>query len=238
MLKPELEAWQQSVLVAAERWCRTLDADVRHEGDVGRARDALRRAIGYPCGCFSTCLPPADDEAPGDDGTERLVVIGYEVPTLNRVKYMHWSRRKRDKAMLRMQLASQLVTESGHRHRHGKRMPKPVPRRCHFRILRRRVNGLDEDNVIGGMKDFVDCVEAVGLIWEDSPLWFRPSYQLVKAGPDGPGIELELWDVPQTTWTDAQARAVERATAKAEDPAWVRKERTQALAAKTMRGRR
>ena len=228
MLKPELEAWRADVLAQGERWCRAMDAGPGHDGDVGRARDALRRVLGMPSGCYSDFLPdPVDDEAPGDAPVERFRVIGYEVPTLNRVRHLHWSRRKREKEMLRTQLVAQLRNADGeHTGRHGRRMPAPVPRRCHLTIWRRRVNGVDEDNIIGGCKDLHDCIEAVGLVWEDSPLWYRPSYALRKCDLEHPpGVDLELWDVPQTTWTDAQARVVERAKYRGGEPAWVRKDR-------------
>jgi len=240
MRKPELVRWREDVLAAGERWCRAMDAGPGHDGDVGRARDAMRHALGFPPECFSTFLPPVpvDDEAPGDLPVEKLEVLGYEVPTLNRVKHLHWSRRKRDRDMLKMQIVQQLRQPDGpangggaHRGRHGRRMPKPVPRRCHLTIYRRRVRGVDEDNIIGGCKDLHDCIEAVGLIWEDSPLWYRPSYELRKCdNRNGPGVELELWDVPQTTWTDAQRRVVERAKLQELQPAWVRKDRARAKA--------
>lgn len=176
------------LLEAVRSYLRALD-----EGspDVDTSMDTLRALSGMQLG---TDLLDSRHQQP-----EYFNLI-YEVPSLN--ERLRCSERKRSKQNAAVE--AQLVAQMGGR-RHAPALPCLVTMKAH------RHRMLDDDNLIGGLKDLLDCLVMVGLLWDDSRSWAWPEYDQELCGKAAPHVEIAILPIPAELWTADQARAVKSA---------------------------
>jgi len=91
------------------------------------------------------------------------IIIPIVTPSLNELINMHYH----DKARLKKSYKAHI---EGAVHDMGmkiERMKRPKKRTVKIYSFRKRE--CDRDNLIGGMKPFIDAIRELGLIWDDSP---------------------------------------------------------------------
>lgn len=203
----------EAVLRLDERlaaWCAAQDHGIP---DLALQRSMeLREAAGYPVtGDVGkrVSVPMAQSWGEHLEGlpedVERPVALNllYKHRSLKKLAMTHWGQRERE----RQALAAQVMVQSRQDHNRASAAPLPIPRRIHYQVFRRQ-RMKDLDNLIGGLKDVQDVIEAAGLIWEDSMEWIVPTYVQDTCGKTPPRVEVLIWDIPESTWTDAQRQVV------------------------------
>jgi hypothetical protein len=113
-----------------------------------------------------------------------LVTIKRRVPSQNQVQYGHWSRYAKERDMWFILLRQQLPPQQS----------VTVPTRIAIRSFRTRL--LDYANLVGGAKPIPDCLIRLGYLKDDSPDWFRCTYEQFRVGKDEERTEIEFlpWD--------------------------------------------
>jgi len=91
------------------------------------------------------------------------VTIKTLTPSLNKLLRMHWAERKKQKDDLAWEVYAELE----------KRNPgyevMLIPQKARLEITSYRKSFLDKDNFIGGLKQLVDVIKELRLIYDDSP---------------------------------------------------------------------
>lgn len=113
-----------------------------------------------------------------------MLTVKRRVPSQNRSQYSHWSRYTKERdawyVLLRGQLSPIASVEQ--------------PMRLAIRSYRLRL--LDYANLVGGAKPIPDCLVRLGYLKDDSPQWFRCSYEQfqVPSADERTEIEFLPWD--------------------------------------------
>lgn len=114
----------------------------------------------------------------------RIITIKRRVPSQNKSQYSHWRHYTRERdawyVLLRSALSPRGLVE--------------YPVRIAIRSYRNRL--VDYANLVGGAKPIPDCLKRLGYLKDDSPRWFRCSYEQfqVPRGEERTEIEFLAWD--------------------------------------------
>ncbi|NRA38002.1 MAG: hypothetical protein HRU15_07675 [Planctomycetes bacterium] len=114
----------------------------------------------------------------------KVVTIRRRVPSQNKSQYAHWSRYTKERDAWYVLLRSQLPPIAA--------IDYPV----RLAIRSYRVRLLDYANLVGGAKPIPDSLIRLGYLKDDSPPWFRCSYEQFKVSKDDERSEIEFlsWD--------------------------------------------
>ena len=91
---------------------------------------------------------------------------GHITPSLNKLLRKHWATRKRDRLALGKLIWYSFLMQNS---RPDLDAPIILLRKCRLTISSYRKSLLDPDNFIGGLKEMVDVLKNIRLIYDDSP---------------------------------------------------------------------
>ncbi len=226
------------------RWKKVDLADLMSEvdrlvGEIAVAQDGgdeegmhrpigeLRSLIGRPPGSETEPEPAAEADDHVRQGYARFTV---GLPVFRGSWHRsHWQVRERILSTLQAQVVAQVGR--------GIRNRPPVPRTARVVFFTRRP--WSYDRMMHMWRCFAELLEITGLAWAADPTWIHVSYERLPAGHAAPHAEVEVWDVGEEIWSEAQRRAAERAQRfYDEHPTYkaVRRRRERAAAKKTRRG--
>lgn len=114
----------------------------------------------------------------------RLITIRRRVPSQNQSQYKHWRNYTRERDAWFVLLRSQLSPIH--------QVEEPV--RMAIRSYRNRL--VDYANLVGGAKPIPDCLIRLGYLKDDSPNWFRCTYEQFQVPRTEERTEIEFltWD--------------------------------------------
>ncbi len=114
----------------------------------------------------------------------KFITIKRRVPSQNRSQYSHWSRYTKERDAWYVLLRSQLSPIAN------------VETQVRIAIRSYRLRLLDYANLVGGAKPIPDCLIRLGYLKDDSPQWFRCSYEQFQVAKADERTEIEFlaWD--------------------------------------------
>lgn len=112
------------------------------------------------------------------------IVIKRRVPSQNTNQYRHWSHYRKERDHWFILLRQQLPPVRG----------GDQPVRLAIRSYRTRL--VDYANLVGGAKPIPDCLIRLGYLVDDSPKWFRCSYEQFQVAKAEERTEIDFlpWD--------------------------------------------
>ncbi len=113
-----------------------------------------------------------------------LITIQRRVPSQNKSQYSHWRNYTRERDAWYVLMRSQLTPQD----------QVDFPVRLAIRSFRNRL--VDYANLVGGAKPIPDCLIKLGYLKDDSPKWFRCTYEQfqVPRAEERTEIEFLAWD--------------------------------------------
>lgn len=93
------------------------------------------------------------------------VTIRRRSPSQNKTQYRHWRDYHAEKSAWLRLLRAALPTRI------------PEPRFVEIALLSYRIRLCDYANLVGGAKPIPDALILLGYLWDDSPRWFKASYE-------------------------------------------------------------
>lgn len=99
------------------------------------------------------------------NGKAATIVIPILTPSLNELLRTHRNERRKLKNMLKARILAAIYDMQ----MEVRKMRKPSKRIVAITSYRKR--RMDPDNFTGGLKQLIDSIKELGLIWDDSPKW-------------------------------------------------------------------